>query len=70
MDLLGVVFLDFRVDHRDIDLVGLALDLSSVVLTHLLRVVSFLLSVIEGTDLRFVAPGAIAVNPFVLVRVI
>lgn len=70
LQLVLVVILDGLVDAADIDVVGFALHLSSVVFAHFLCMGSFLLVVVKRADFGLVAPRSVAVDPFVLVWVV
>ena len=54
----------------DIDIVLFILHLFSVIFAYFLSVVAFLLRMEECADFTLVAPGAVAVDPFVLIWVI
>ena len=65
-----VVVDDLLIDKFLVNVVFLVLHRFPVILTHLDRVVSLLMIVIEGTYLGFVASASIAVDSLILVRMV
>ena len=65
-----VVVDDLLIDKFLVNVVFLVLHRFPVILTHLDRVVSLLMIVIEGTNLGFVASASIAVDSLILVRMV
>lgn len=65
-----VVVDDLLIDKFLVNVVFLVLHRFPVILTHLDRVVSLLMIVIEGTNLGFVASASIAIDSLILVRMV
>ena len=65
-----VVVDDLLIDKFLVNVVFLVLHRFPVILTHLDRVVSLLMIVIEGTNLGFVASTSVAVDSLILVRMV
>lgn len=69
-DWVLVILFNLLVDAVDIYVILFILHLFSVVFAYFLSVISFLLWVEESTNFALVAARAIAVNPFILIRMV